>query len=194
MKAMAEKTKGNPKIVAIPALVKAWEVGQKTEDVDICLMLFPCEEKDFSFLSAGRQARITCPNTAELCPGYSISCAVCALFLPEACAAVCPITALYCGVAGYACNEEKPVVEPPVEEEVERTKREEPKVEKPKVEKPNEKSLFKTDEPKEEKPKEERTKREEPKVEEPKEEEPKVEKPKEEKPNKKSLFKTDVPN
>ena len=36
-------------------------------------------------------------ETAHLCPGTKIGCALCDLYLPNTCGVVCPIAGFYCG-------------------------------------------------------------------------------------------------
>ena len=38
-----------------------------------------------------------------ICPGLSISCAMCGLYAPATCGAACTAAGLYCGFGGYAC-------------------------------------------------------------------------------------------
>ena len=64
-----------------------------------CRWLFTCTEQKDKV-----ESRITCPQTSKLCPGYSITCALCGMFLPGTCSVVCPVIGIYCGTSGYACN------------------------------------------------------------------------------------------
>ena len=44
------------------------------------------------------ESRITCTSQmVHLCPGYTVGCALCAVFMPETCMVVCPFVGLYCG-------------------------------------------------------------------------------------------------
>ena len=56
------------------------------------------------------QGRITCDQSARFCPGIAIGCGLCAILSPDTCSAICPISAVYCGTAGYVCKdpEEEP--------------------------------------------------------------------------------------
>ena len=67
------------------SLVAAYKVGKNTHDPTLCQWLFPCKNDEIT------QARIQCSQTAHLCPGYSISCALCGIFLPNTCGLVCPV-------------------------------------------------------------------------------------------------------
>jgi hypothetical protein len=33
----------------------------------------------------------------------NISCALCGMFLPGTCAAICPLAGIFCGTTGYMC-------------------------------------------------------------------------------------------
>ena len=91
-KKMLEETEDNLKFPNIQGLVASYEVGKKTSNhgmMDMCSKYFPCQIE--------KQDRIQCSNTAHLCPGYSIGCALCGLFLPQTCGFVCPVAGLYCG-------------------------------------------------------------------------------------------------
>jgi len=87
------------RLTNIQGLVSSYQVGKRTMNATMCKWLFPCKvhQKEVEV------ARVSCDQTAKLCPGFSISCALCGLFLPDTCGFVCPIAGLYCGVAGYAC-------------------------------------------------------------------------------------------
>ena len=53
-----------------------------------------------------RQGRATCAAAGNLCPGVSIGCALCGIFLDGTCSVQCTIAGLYCGMSGYACRAE----------------------------------------------------------------------------------------
>ena len=53
------------------------------------------------------QGRSSCASAAKLCPGISIGCGFCAIVSPDTCGIVCPVAGIYCGVAGYACEDEE---------------------------------------------------------------------------------------
>ena len=74
------------KFINIQSLVAAYDVGKTTKDLKLCTWLFPCKVEQTQI-----QARIRCSETTQLCPGYSISCALCGMFLPNVCGNVCPI-------------------------------------------------------------------------------------------------------
>ena len=96
-------------VTNIQTLVAAYQFGQETRNVSTCKWLFPCDqvktEAEIAIDETGSaavdeevtSARIKCANTAQLCPGYSISCALCGLFLPNTCVVVCPVAGIYCG-------------------------------------------------------------------------------------------------
>ena len=86
------------RLTNIQGLVSSYQVGKRTMNATMCKWLFPCKVHQKEV-----EARVSCDQTAKLCPGFSISCALCGLFLPDTCGFVCPIAGLYCGVAGYAC-------------------------------------------------------------------------------------------
>merc|ERR1712111_158228 len=85
--------------------VAAYNVGTSTKNVTLCQWLFPCQEKIAEEEEVeGVQTRVKCTQMSKLCPGFSISCAMCGMLMPQACAGVCPFAGLYCGVSGYACK------------------------------------------------------------------------------------------
>ena len=115
MQAMLEGEQ-KTKLSKIGELVAAYKVGSSTVDSKLCQWLFPCrgdyheiEESEIegrgnSDFSSSRN----CKLTGAMCPGYSITCALCGMFLPDACGVICPYAGLYCGVSGYACVPSKP--------------------------------------------------------------------------------------
>jgi hypothetical protein len=49
----------------------------------------------------------TCSSAGALCPGVSVSCAVCAIFLPSGCGPTCTVGALFCGTTLLQCQHGK---------------------------------------------------------------------------------------
>ena len=81
----------------VQQLVAAYNVGKMTKNPKLCKWLFPCAESQ-------QEARfVTCNQISKLCPGVSLSCGLCAVISPESCSVVCPVGAIYCGTASYAC-------------------------------------------------------------------------------------------
>ena len=81
------------KFLNIQGLVASYEVGQNVPNaMETCPKYFPCKN-DISETEDRKQ----CSLTAYLCPGYSIGCGLCAMFLPQTCGFVCPVAGLYCG-------------------------------------------------------------------------------------------------
>lgn len=91
----------------VQQLVAAYNVGKMTENPKLCRWLFPCSQEDHearTTTAANKEPRfVTCKQTSKLCPGVSLSCGLCAIISPESCSVVCPVGAIYCGTAGYAC-------------------------------------------------------------------------------------------
>ena len=97
-------------------LIYSFSVGATTRDPALCEQLFSCRDSSASSLLDAaldvtpepnmRQGRATCAAAGNLCPGVSIGCALCGIFLDSTCSAQCTIAALYCGVSGYACKAE----------------------------------------------------------------------------------------
>lgn len=85
----------------IRQLVASFGVGQQTESVQMCKWLFPCDTPiEATSVVRGRS---TCKAASKICPGISITCGLCSILSPHTCAAVCPVTAIYCGTSGYVC-------------------------------------------------------------------------------------------
>ncbi|XP_023342735.1 uncharacterized protein LOC111712379 [Eurytemora carolleeae] len=82
----------------VDRLLGAVKVG-KLLGYDSCKSLFDCSEDLFR----NQQGRITCQGAGVICPGLSISCAMCGLYAPATCGAACTAAGLYCGFGGYAC-------------------------------------------------------------------------------------------
>merc|ERR1712029_1074473 len=101
-----EDQKRKKKFKNVQKLVAAYNVGTSTKNVTLCQWLFPCQEKmaEEEEEVEGVQTRVKCTQMSKLCPGFSISCAMCGMLMPQACAGVCPMAGLYCGVSGYACK------------------------------------------------------------------------------------------
>merc|ERR1712029_434268 len=101
-----EDQKRKKKFKNVQKLVAAYNVGTSTKNVTLCQWLFPCQEKmaEEEEVVEGVQTRVKCTQMSKLCPGFSISCAMCGMLMPQACAGVCPFAGLYCGVSGYACK------------------------------------------------------------------------------------------
>ena len=103
---------GRDKFLNVQKLVAAFNTGMATKNATLCQWLFPCHREE----PEETQSRIKCGHTLSMyCPGYSISCAICAMTLPNVCGGVCPFAGLYCGVAGYACNLDNKKVPKPSE-------------------------------------------------------------------------------
>ena len=103
MQAMLEGEQ-KAKLSKIRELVAAYNVGSSTTDSKLCQWLFPCRGQH-EIEASGIEGRIVpCKVTGAMCPGYSITCALCGMFLPKACGVICPYAGLYCGVSGYACE------------------------------------------------------------------------------------------
>merc|ERR1712029_1328770 len=100
-----EDQKRKKKFKNVQKLVAAYNVGTSTKNVTLCQWLFPCQEKMVEEEEVeGVQTRVKCTQMSKLCPGFSISCAMCGMLMPQACSKVCPFAGLYCGVSGYACK------------------------------------------------------------------------------------------
>merc|ERR1712217_1006995 len=84
----------------------AFELGQKTRKVSLCSEVFECANKDADIQIPNPASRktIDCSNLAKVCPGLTISCSLCGLFIPGLCGAVCPMAGLFCGSSGYLCK------------------------------------------------------------------------------------------
>ena len=95
--ASKELVKNQNEFVKMQSLVAAYDAGLESKDVDLCRKLFPCPKVPTFETATGMESRITCPELAHLCPGYSVGCALCAVFMPETCVVVCPFLGLYCG-------------------------------------------------------------------------------------------------
>ena len=93
-----EDQKRKKKFKNVQKLVAAYNVGTSTKNVTLCQWLFPCQEKMAEEEEVeGVQTRVKCTQMSKLCPGFSISCAMCGMLMPQACAGVCPFAGLYCG-------------------------------------------------------------------------------------------------
>ena len=69
----------------IQGLVASYEFGRSMiNPVEMCPKYFPCQNYENY-------------ETAHLCPGTKIGCALCGLSLPDTCGVVCPIAGFYCG-------------------------------------------------------------------------------------------------
>ena len=98
-----EDQKRKKKFKNVQKLVAAYNVGTSTKNVTLCQWLFPCQEKMAEEEEVeGVQTRVKCTQMSKLCPGFSISCAMCGMLMPQACAGVCPFAGLYCGKL-YSC-------------------------------------------------------------------------------------------
>ena len=99
------------KLSKIGQLVAAYNVGgTSTTDSRLCQWLFPCRG-DHNKIEASSEIEgriVPCKVTGAMCPGYSITCALCGMFMPSACGVICPYAGLYCGVSGYACDPPAP--------------------------------------------------------------------------------------
>lgn len=81
----------------VQKLVAAYNVGTSTKNVTLCQWLFPCEKKILDEEEVDVQTRVKCKPMSQYCPAFSISCAMCGMFMPQACVGVCPMAGLYCG-------------------------------------------------------------------------------------------------
>jgi len=88
----------------INRVVGAYKVGESMGN-EACRVLYQCETDFAEDDMAGqtKQARITCEGAGMICPGLSISCAMCGLYAPAMCGSACTVAGLYCGFGGYAC-------------------------------------------------------------------------------------------
>ena len=69
----------------IQGLVASYEFGRSMiNPIEMCPKYFPCQNYENY-------------ETAHLCPGTKIGCALCDLYLPNTCGVVCPIAGFYCG-------------------------------------------------------------------------------------------------
>lgn len=93
----------------------SFQVGSSTNDLKLCEQLFPCQSMSAEELvsdalvspgSSLRQGRATCVAAGNLCPGVSIGCSLCGIFLDSTCSLQCTIAGMYCGISGYACRAE----------------------------------------------------------------------------------------
>ncbi len=102
----------------IRKILASFSVGSSTAHLAMCEELFECDvPADVSLqevLSTRNpeeavtvaQMRTTCAAAGAICPGLSISCALCGVFLPGTCGNQCIIAGLYCGISGYSCAAE----------------------------------------------------------------------------------------
>ena len=86
-------------------------VTSKNRLTEMCNQLFACETagKDIAaavLATPNNTPRATCKAAGALCPGVSIGCAMCGIFLPGTCGNQCIIAGLYCGVSAYACKDD----------------------------------------------------------------------------------------
>ena len=79
--------------------------------MDFCDKLFECSSfKALEIVEDVKDKAVapkaTCNAVGKLCPGVSIGCAMCGLFLPGTCGPQCIVAGIYCGVSAYACKAE----------------------------------------------------------------------------------------
>merc|ERR1719245_442903 len=106
----------------IDQAIANFEVGKVAKRQELCDQLYVCpitsteilkrinyETKASDFENAqdsvgGIEARSTCQAAGKLCPGISIGCALCGVFLPGTCGDQCIVAGIYCGVSALACK------------------------------------------------------------------------------------------
>ena len=94
-------------------------MGESIKDPQLCDRLFACptpvmeilaQVKDVpetsDFAKNHREPRGTCEAVTKLCPGVSIGCALCGLFIPGTCGDHCIVAGIYCGTSAFACKAE----------------------------------------------------------------------------------------
>ena len=67
----------------------------------------PSDFEDGKSKFGGAESRSTCQTyqtMGKLCPGVSIGCALCGLFLPGTCGDQCIVAGIYCGVSALSCK------------------------------------------------------------------------------------------
>ena len=81
---MLEESDNSSEFRNIQGLVASYEFGRSMiNPIEMCPKYFPCQNYNY--------------ETAHLCPGTKIGCALCGLYLPNTCGVVCPIAGFYCG-------------------------------------------------------------------------------------------------
>lgn len=95
-------------LVNMNKLRTSYELGTKTGNSGLCNQVFRCGLEENLSLPAGREFVPECANVGAVCPGASIGCALCGMFLPGACGTVCPMAGIFCGASGYLCMLGKP--------------------------------------------------------------------------------------
>ena len=101
----------------------SYEVGFSVKNPLTCDTLFPCATKSQDLIAQMKQeihitdfkdpieplvtTKATCEAVGKLCPGVSIGCALCGLFLPGTCGSQCIVAGAYCGVGAFACKNQK---------------------------------------------------------------------------------------
>ena len=84
---MLEESGDSSEFRNIQGLVSSYEFGRNMIDpIEMCPKYFPCQNSNYDHY-----------DTAHLCPGTKIGCALCDLYLPNTCGVVCPIAGFYCG-------------------------------------------------------------------------------------------------
>ena len=82
---MLEESDNSSEFRNIQGLVASYEFGRSMiNPIEMCPKYFPCQNYENH-------------ETAHLCPGTKIGCALCSLYLPNTCGVVCPIAGFYCG-------------------------------------------------------------------------------------------------
>jgi len=83
----------------------AFELGQRTRRVNLCSEVFECanSEADIPIPNPNSRKTVDCGGLGKVCPGLSIGCSLCGLFIPGLCGAVCPFAGIFCGSSGYLC-------------------------------------------------------------------------------------------
>ena len=97
----------------------SYEVGSVTKNQKLCDQLYTCPMTSMEILEhikhqhtppnfgnegTGTQIRGTCQAAGKLCPGVSVGCGLCAMFMPGICGSQCIIAGIYCGTSALACK------------------------------------------------------------------------------------------
>jgi len=103
-----ENVEESDNLVNIQKLKSSYELGTTTRNADLCANVFRCGLDENLELPQGRKNLPKCENVGAVCPGASIGCALCGMFLPGACGTLCPMAGIFCGASGYLCLLGKP--------------------------------------------------------------------------------------
>ncbi|TRY78018.1 hypothetical protein TCAL_13495 [Tigriopus californicus] len=107
--------KNRQPMIRMQQLVASYDVGAATRDPLICRSSFPCQTpgSNLHIYQLGKSAPrefgplIDCSALADVCPGISIGCSLCAMFAPGTCSTTCTTGALFCGSTAIGCMEAK---------------------------------------------------------------------------------------